>query len=206
MIFFRKILFPIIFRFRFFFKKILTQYKYYSLTQDKNIILGKNVFINNDAKIEIRYGGKIKIGNNNHIFDGVLILSYGGKIIIGNNCNINPYTIVYGHGNTKIGNNVLIAGHCMIIPNSHNYKNPNLTIMEQGNTSKGIIIEDDVWIAHSCTILDGVTIGRGSVIAAGSVVNKSIPPYCVYGGIPAKFLKKRELKKSVHKWILKTTY
>lgn len=195
MILFRKILFPIFFKFQHFFQELLTQYKHYSIKQDKKIKLGNNVFISNDAKIEIRYGGKISIGNNNHIFDGVLILSYGGEIVIGNNCNINPYTIVYGHGNTKIGDNVLIAGHCMIIPNNHNYKNPNLTIMEQGNTSKGIIIEDDVWIAHGCSILDGVIIGKGSIIAAGSVVNKSVPPYSIYGGVPAKLIKKRELKK-----------
>lgn len=170
------------------------EYRRHAIGIQKDIHIGKNVFISDDAKIETRYGGGIRIGNNCHIFDGVLLFSYGGNITIGDWCNINPYTVIYGHGNTTIGNNVLIAGHCMIIPNNHMYSNPHVNIMEQGNTSKGIFIEDDVWIAHGCSILDGVTIGKGSVIAAGSVVNTSVPPYSVYGGIPAKFIKKRLLR------------
>jgi acetyltransferase-like isoleucine patch superfamily enzyme len=93
---------------------------------------------------------------------------------------------VYGHGNTTIGNNVLIAGHCMIIPNNHNFKNKDKLIRLQGNSSKGIAIGDDVWIAHGCSILDGVSIGNGAVIAAGSVVNNDVPPYAIFGGVPAK--------------------
>lgn len=52
-----------------------------------------------------------------------------------------------------------------------------------------VIVEEDVWIAANVTLLAGVTIGRGTTIAAGAVVNKSMPPYCVCGGVPAKFIK-----------------
>ncbi|PZO38721.1 MAG: acyltransferase [Pseudanabaena frigida] len=120
-----------------------------------------------------------------------MIMTYGGNISIGSNCSINPYTIIYGHGGTKIGNNVLIAGHCMIIPNNHVYKDRSKTIWEQGNISKGINIEDDVWIAHNCSILDGVTLEKGSVVAAGAVVNKNVPAYAVVAGVPAKIIKYR---------------
>lgn len=159
---------------------------------DKTIVLGSNVRISKDAKLECRYGGSISIGDNTEILDGVLILTYGGNIKIGKQCSINPYTIVYGHGGTSIGDNVFIAGHCMVIPNTHNYQNKHLTIFEQGGTSKGIVIEDDVWIAHGCSILDGVVVGKGSVVGAGSVVNESIPPYSVYAGVPAKLIKERK--------------
>lgn len=169
------------------------RYKVTLLENHPNIFLGKNVHIEKTAKIEIVNGGKIRVGSNTALYDGVLLETRGGNITIGDNCSINAYTVIYGHGNTKIGNNVLIAGHCMVIPNSHNYKNPHLKIMEQGSTKKGIVIGDDVWIGHGCSILDGVTIGKGSVIAAGSVVNRSIPPYHVIGGVPAKFIKKRRL-------------
>ena len=140
---------------------------------------------------EIRDGGKIFIGKNSQILDGVLILTYGGTIDIGENCNINPYTIIYGHGGTKIGNNVLIAGHCMIIPNNHIFSDKNIPISKQGCIAKGITIEDDVWIGHGCSILDGVTIGKGSIIAAGSVVSKSVEAYSVVAGVPAKKIKER---------------
>lgn len=54
-----------------------------------------------------------------------------------------------------------------------------------------VIINDDVWIVANVTILKGVKIGEGSVIAAGSVVTKDVEPYCIYGGVPAKKLKHR---------------
>lgn len=159
--------------------------------KENNIFLCTTTKITESAKVETRFGGEIFIGENTEVLDGVLILTYGGKIKIGNDCSINPYTIIYGHGGVEVGNNVLIAGHCMIIPNNHNFSNKNISIREQGNTSKGIIIEDDVWIGHACSILDGVTLGKGSVISAGSVVTKSVEPYTIVAGIPAKTINKR---------------
>ncbi len=79
----------------------------------------------------------------------------------------------------------------MIIPNNHLFKDPNKPIQLQGSEAKGIIIEDDVWIGHSVSVLDGVRVGKGSVLGAGSVINKDVPPYSVVGGIPAKVLRKR---------------
>jgi acetyltransferase-like isoleucine patch superfamily enzyme len=153
--------------------------------------LSENNRIASDAKIEIRFGGEIHIGKNTEVLDGVLIFTYGGNITIGENCSINPYTIIYGHGGTTIGNNVLIAGHCMIIPNGHLFKDKNKLIWDQGNSSRGITIGNDVWIGHACSILDGVNIGDGAVIAAGSVINRDVPPYTVFGGVPAKEISKR---------------
>jgi len=167
------------------------RYKRLKIRMNKNISLGKKVVIKDDAKVEVRYGGSISIGDKTEILDGALILSYGGNIRIGLNCSVNSFTIIYGHNNTTIGNNVLIAGHCMIIPNNHIYSDKRKLILEQGCKGKGIAIEDDVWIGHGCSILDGVTIGKGSVIAAGSVVNRDVPAYCVYGGVPAKQISSR---------------
>jgi len=188
----KRIIARIFYRFLPIITAIVKEYKLNLIKLNPNIKLGKNVYIINDSKIETRYGGNIKIGDNVSIFDGVLILSDGGDIEIGNGCQINPYSIIYGDGQgTRIGNNVLIAGHCMIIPTTHNFGDKLKFIKNQGFTSKGIIIEDDVWIAHGCTITDGVTIGKGAVIAAGSVVNKSVLPYSVYGGVPAKHIEDR---------------
>lgn len=154
-----------------------------------DIKLGKNVRIWNNVKISVLYGGKIMIGDNTEILHGVNILTYGGEIHIGSKCSINPMVIIYGQGNTFIGDDVFIAGHSMIIPSNHIYQNRNIPIREQGLTNKGIIIHNNVWVAHSCTILDGVSIGTGSVIAAGSVLTSNVPEYTLYGGVPAKLLK-----------------
>jgi acetyltransferase-like isoleucine patch superfamily enzyme len=141
------------------------------------------------------YGGSIKVGKNCEFLYGVLLLTYGGNITIGENCSINPYTVLYGHGNLTIGNNVLIAGHCLVIPANHKFDDVNKPISKQGETRKGIVIEDDVWIGSGCRILDGVNIGTGAIVAAGAVVNKDVPPFTIVGGVPAKIIKLRKENK-----------
>lgn len=162
------------------------RFKYYF---HPSITIGRNVNIGRNVSIEILYGGKISIGANTEILDGCRIWTYGGEIKIGEHCSINPYTIVYGHGNTKIGDNVLIAGHNMIVPSNHIFSDKTKLIREQGLSEQGITIDDNVWIAHGCTILDNVHIQRGAVIAAGSVVNKSIDAYTVNAGVPVRKIK-----------------
>lgn len=158
----------------------------------EGIKIDSSVTIFPGAKIKVTKGsGKITIKKNTEILNGVLILTYGGNISIGEGCSINPYTIIYGHGDTTIGNNVLIASHCSIVPNSHVFTDRTLPISKQGNISKGIVIEDDVWIGHGCSVLNGVRIGKGAIVAAGSVVNKDVPPFTIVGGVPAKKLKDR---------------
>jgi acetyltransferase-like isoleucine patch superfamily enzyme len=144
------------------------------------------------CKITKNYGGEILIGKNNEFLHGVCLMTYGGKIKIGNNCSINPYTIIYGHGKgVSIGDNVLIAGHTMIIPVNHVFERMDTPICSQGTVSKGITIENNVWIGAGCKILDGIHIGTGAIIAAGSVVNKDIPKNVIVAGVPSKIIKNR---------------
>lgn len=154
--------------------------------------LGKKVYLESGAYLDNRYGGSIEIDDYVVIDKGVCLIAMYGKIRIGRNTKISPYTTVYGQGKgTIIGEKVLIAGHCTIIPANHIFDNPNVYITDQKESSKGIIIEDDVWIGSGCKILDGVTIGKGSVIGAGSVVTKSVPSYSIAVGVPAKVIKRR---------------
>lgn len=147
--------------------------------------------ISNGVVIDITGGGTIEIGEHTEIQANVILMTYGGSIRIGNESSINPNTIIYGHGGTTIGNNVLIAGGCMIIPANHNFASKDIPIGKQGLTTKGITIGNDVWIGHGCSILDGVTIGQGAIVAAGSVVNKNVDEYAVVAGVPCKIIKYR---------------
>lgn len=119
-----------------------------------------------------------------HPFNDSSYIKLGEKVFIGHACEFVCNTKIV------IGSNCLIASNCTINDTGHEF-NRNANINLQPITGKEIIIEDDVWIGTSCVILQGVTIGKGSVIAAGSVVNKSVPSYEVWAGVPARFIKKR---------------
>jgi acetyltransferase-like isoleucine patch superfamily enzyme len=137
--------------------------------------------------------GSISVGRNCSLSKGVLLHAYGGYIKIGENSSINPYCVLYGLGGIKIGNGVRIAPHVSIIASNHIFSDPNIFIFKQGETKKGIVIEDDVWIGTGARVLDGVTLAKGTVVGAGAVVTKSSDPYTVIVGIPAKAIATRLL-------------
>ena len=74
---------------------------------------------------------------------------------------------------------------------NHIFEDTNILLREQGTSQKGIIIEDDCWIGAGSVFLDGITVGRGSVIGANTVVTKNVEPYSVVVGNPGKIIKKR---------------
>lgn len=136
--------------------------------------------------------GSISIGTNCLIHSGSIMATYGGKIILSDQVSINPGTIIYGHGGISIGKMTRIAANCTLIAANHNFNQTDKPIMDQGLSTKGIFIDDDVWIGTRCVVLDGVRVGKGSVIAAGAVVTKDVEPYSVVAGVPAKLLKFRQ--------------
>ena len=125
-------------------------------------------------------------------------------LTIGNNVSIPKRSTIYCTGATlTIGNNVIFGPNPTIITGDHriNYIGKFIinTFDKLPENDVPVIIEDDVWTGANVTILKGVTIGRGSVIAAGAVVNKSCPPYSIIGGVPAKILKFRFTIKEILK-------
>lgn len=110
------------------------------------------------------------------------------RVSIGNNCTINKQTLLDGRGKgIIIGDNVDIAQECNIWTLQHDYNRPDYT-----SVGKLTVIEDYVWIASRCTILPGIKIGYGAVVASCSVVTKDVPPLTVVAGCPAKIIGKRE--------------
>lgn len=117
-----------------------------------------------------------------------------GFIRIGKNSGVGQMSVLYGNGGLVIGDNVMIAGQCFIVASSHRYDQLDIPMMLQGVTAKGITIEDNVWIGAGAKILDGVTIGSGAIVAANSVVTKSVPSGGRVGGVPARDLMKPKAK------------
>lgn len=130
----------------------------------------------------------LSIGRNVTINHNVTI--WGDNVFIGDFTQINPGVCIYG--NVQIGAYVMIGPNCMIAGANHSYETLDIPMRFQGGNSKGILIEEDVWIGANCVILDGITIGKGSVIGAGSIVTKNIPPYSIVIGNPAKIIKSRK--------------
>lgn len=92
-------------------------------------------------------------------------------------------------GPTTIGNHVNLAQNVTVTGLNHNYEDVEKNIDEQGVSTQPVIIEDDVWVGANAVILPGVTLGKHCVVAAGSVVSRSIPPYSICAGCPAKVIK-----------------
>lgn len=173
-------------------RRIASFFRRLILNMRPSVKIGNGTLIDSNVKIQTIYGrSKVEVGKDCEIRRGVIFVNdCGGHIIIGNNTSLNPYTILYGHGGLVIGNGVRIAAHSMLVAFNHRFDD-DTEIYKQGFTLKGITIEDDVWIGGGVKILDGVTVGKGCIIAAGSVVTKSTEPYSIYGGVPAKFIKSR---------------
>lgn len=106
---------------------------------------------------------------------------------------IGDYTRI-GLGNTiigpaRIGNHVNLAQNVTVTGLNHNYQNIEKRIDEQGVSTLPVTIEDDVWIGANAVVLPGVTVGTHSVVAAGSIVSRNIPPYSICAGSPARIIK-----------------
>ncbi|AQG81396.1 acetyltransferase [Spirosoma montaniterrae] len=137
--------------------------------------------------------GYLRLGKKSNVCVNVKILSKHidkSHIQIGDNCIINPDCLLDGRaGKIVIHNNVDIARGTWIFTLEHDPHS------DYHDTKSGdVIIEDHVWVASRVTILPGVRIGRGSVIASGAVVTKDVPPMSIAGGVPAKIIGKRESK------------
>ncbi len=155
--------------------------------------LGKAVIF---SKLYFTWPHKVFIDDNCMIEHGVYfkydgVFSEGKAIVIGKDTFIGTgteFNIKYG---VKVGDDCLIASGCRIVDHDHGVSTSEL-MRTQPCPGKEINIENDVWIGANAVILKGISIGTGAIIAAGAVLNKSVPAYEIWGGVPAKKIGVRE--------------
>ena len=113
------------------------------------------------------------------------------KISIGERTTIGYHTFLFASNSIRIGDDCLIAPFVYIVDGNHQAKKE-YKINEQPNETAPIAIGNDVWIASNVTILKGINISDGAIIAANSVVNTDVEPYAIYGGTPARKIGERK--------------
>lgn len=166
------------------------------LAYGSHITLGSGVYLDNGVYLHALPAG-ISIGDNTMVMHHTMLhvfnfrgLPHAG-ITIGKNCFIGEYNVFRGQGGITIGDDVYTGPMVQFVAVNHVFSDPHTPIREQGITAKGIVVEDDVWLGSGATVVDGVTIGRGSIIGAGAVVTGDMPPYSIAVGVPAKRIKDR---------------
>lgn len=137
-----------------------------------------------------------RCGENVHLHPSTSVYFGLENLSLGNNVSIPRFAHIFcTDAPLTIGNNVIFGPSPTIVTGNHRIDvigKPIIEIHEKlPENDEAIVIEDDVWVGANVTILKGVIIGRGSVIAAGAIVNKSTLPYSISGGVPAKVLKFR---------------
>lgn len=153
---------------------------------------GKGSIIRRNARLDLNAGNKLIIGERTIIENHVIINNGIGDIEIGNNTMITSRGMILGP--VEIGNNVVLGIGSQILGLTHDYDDVEIPIKDQGVSGTKVIIEDDVWIGGNCVIIQGVKIGKHSLVAAGTVVTKDIEPYTIVAGNPARPIKKYDFE------------
>jgi len=154
-----------------------------------NITIENNVYIDGYAKNKLFFGNNVKIGAYSLVSCTSHLSKYGEGISIGNNSAFGRFTEFGAAGGIQIGNDVIAGSYISFHSENHNFEDRSTLIREQGVTSRGIKIGNNVWIGAKVTFLDGSIIGNNCVVAAGAVVNGFFHDNTVIGGVPAKIIK-----------------
>jgi acetyltransferase-like isoleucine patch superfamily enzyme len=126
---------------------------------------------------------ELTIGDRSYVAAGCQLRD---RVTIGRDCSLNPHVTMAGK--VVLGDGVRIASHAALYGFNHNFDRLDVPIWMQGLTEEGIVVEDDVWIGTHVSVCDGVTIGAHSIVAAGAVVTKDVPPFSIVAGVPARVI------------------
>ncbi|TAE47575.1 MAG: acyltransferase [Bacteroidetes bacterium] len=168
----------------------------------RHLRIGRMVQVHDHAELHAWGSGGLSIGDYasigaySKLFVSYSINDPGKHIRIGKHVGIGDHAHLGGAGGLDIGDECIIGPFLSCHPENHRYENPDLPIRLQGVSRKGIRIGRNCWIGAKVTILDGVEIGDNCIIAAGAVVNRSLPAGSIAGGVPAKVI--RSLYPEVH--------
>jgi acetyltransferase-like isoleucine patch superfamily enzyme len=153
--------------------------------------LGDQVCLSALGKEGITLGNSVSIGAYSRVIVSTTLNNLGEYIRIGNHVGIGEFAYLGGAGGLEIGDHCIAGQYLSCHPENHEHEDLETPIRLQSVTRKGIKVGKNCWLGSKVTILDGVTLGDGCIVAAGSVVNRSFPANSIIGGVPAKLIKSR---------------
>ena len=148
---------------------------------------GKCSKIHRSVRMDTPPYRKFSLGDYSVVESFSCINNAVGDVIIGDHTRVGLHNTVIGP--VTIGNHVNLAQGITVTALNHNFAEKDLRIDEQGVSTNPVNIGNDIWIGANAVILPGVTIGDHSVVAAGAVVTKDVPPHTLVAGVPAKIIK-----------------
>jgi acetyltransferase-like isoleucine patch superfamily enzyme len=135
---------------------------------------------------------RIELGNQILLGRQSILSCNEAQIRIGNFVSIGPFCFFACKSRIEIGSNVSIGSGAHFMAGGHVSDDPDTPIIHQARSAKGITIEDGAWVGTGAIILDGVNVGRNSIVGAGAVVSKDVPAWTVVLGNPARVVQKRK--------------
>jgi acetyltransferase-like isoleucine patch superfamily enzyme len=163
----------------------------HKITTGKTITIGDNVEINALCLEGITLGNNVTILRNTVIECTGNIKNIGVGLIVGNDVGIAQNCFIQVRGKVIIGSHVMFGPNVSIFSENHGFTSLETPMIGQPTIRGEVVIEDDVWLGTRSVILSGIRIGKGSIIAAGALVNRDIPPYSIVAGVPGKVIKSR---------------
>jgi acetyltransferase-like isoleucine patch superfamily enzyme len=180
------------------------------------LILSMEGVVAIEPGVRLRYASEIALGRGTYLDQGVYIHATPGGVRIGRDCFVmhhaelhvynfrdlphafisigdrslvGEFCVLRGQGGISIGDDVYLAPLVQVLAINHTFDDPGRPISQQPISARGIVIEDGCWIGGGAIILDGVRVGRNSVVGAGAVVTRDVAPYTVVAGNPARTIR-----------------
>ncbi len=159
---------------------------------NRHVVTEGFVFLGRGAELYARKGyGRLVVGRWVHLGAGNKLRCHEGNLRIGDKCVFGKDNVVNAYLDIEFGGSTIVADWVYVCDFDHVFADIHTPIKDQGIVKSPVRIGPDTWIGTKVTVLRGVTVGHGSVLAANSVINRDVPPMSVVGGVPAKVIKNR---------------
>ena len=174
----------------------------------RNVTFGQNVVLRHPHKVRIgddvvvddlvvldakgEHNAGITIGSGVFLGRGTILSCKDGDIELGDHVNIGFQSEIFSGSKVVVGRHGLFAAYTYLVGGGHDFERAEVPVIEQGRSSRGISLDENVWLGTGAKVLDGVRIGKNVVVGANAVVNADLPDGVIAGGIPARVIRKRQ--------------